>query len=433
MSAPQAAYPRLSIAGLSLGVLVLLSFFSYLDRAIINLMVPQIRGDLGISDFQISLLQGPAFALFFATCGLPLGWAADRFSRRWVAYLGVTFWSLAATSCGLAGSFLHLLLGRFGVGAGEAALGPAAYSILADLFPKERLALATSVFSLGALLGSAAALVLGSWLIAVIPHSHVLPILGELQPWQLIFIITGAPGLLAAFLIFAAPETKRRHVAGEVTRGEFGRFLRSRRRFLICHAVGFGAVTLMAYALQSWMPTYLVRVRGWRIEDVGLTLALTTAIPGFLTLMASGWLVDRMMARGSKDAHFRYYLTIALAMTVLGPLTFAVASDTLFVILLAAITGLLIMAGLGPSSLQVATPPTVRGKVSGLYLFTIALTGNTLGPMVPAAFTDFLFHDEAKVGWSIALTFMLAGPIGAIAFGLGRAPMRAAVAAAETR
>src|SRR3546814_2979831 len=142
-----------------------MAMFSYLDRHIISLMVDPIRQDLNISDFQIGILQGVAFSLFYAVFGLPMGWLVDRYQRRWVVYWGVTSWSLATAACGLSSNYWHLLIARFGVGIGEATLSPAAYSMIADIFPRHRLDFAMSVFGIGTALGGALALAVGGIMI----------------------------------------------------------------------------------------------------------------------------------------------------------------------------------------------------------------------------------------------------------------------------
>lgn len=204
MSAPSVAAVR---ASATLAILVLLSALSLLDRQILNLMVEPIKRDLALTDFQMGLIQGLAFALFYALAALPLGWAVDRWSRRWVIWSGVTLWSLAASCCGLAQSFGQLLLARLGVGAGEAALNPAAYSLLSDLYPPQKLTSAMSVLMIGSTLGGGLSIAVGGAVIGMAEAGGIfrLPLLGELRPWQFVFIVTGLPGLLAALLAFVIP------------------------------------------------------------------------------------------------------------------------------------------------------------------------------------------------------------------------------------
>lgn len=191
-------------------VLLLLVTLAFIDRMSISLMVDPIKASFGINDFRIGLLQGPAFAIFFLIGSLPMGWIVDRFSARWTIYIGVTIWSLATIACGLAGSFVDLLIARCLVGLGEAALQPASWCLVSRLFPPHRLALAISVLSAGAQIGAAMSYVLGGVLIAQATAiaSRPLPILGDVESWQVVFLACGLPGLAMASLIFAAPKDR---------------------------------------------------------------------------------------------------------------------------------------------------------------------------------------------------------------------------------
>lgn len=175
-------------------VLFVLYVNSFIDRLVLTMLVSPIKADLQLSDVQVSILMGPAFAIFYALFGLPLGWAADRYPRRWVIYLGVSIWSMAAAAGGLAQSFVPLLLSRIGVGAGEASLTPAAYSLMGDNFPRRRLTIAMSIYQSGSQVGTAAAFAIGGLIIGFTTQMDtvVWPLLGVLRPWQLSLILTGA-------------------------------------------------------------------------------------------------------------------------------------------------------------------------------------------------------------------------------------------------
>ena len=129
--------------------------FSWLDRLAVSMMVSPIKADMGLSDTQMSLILGPSFAIAYAVFGVPLGWAADRFSRRLVIFCGVLVWALATIACGFATTFAESLAGRSVVGIGEAALLPAAYSLIGDAFPSNKVTVATSVFQSAGKTGSA--------------------------------------------------------------------------------------------------------------------------------------------------------------------------------------------------------------------------------------------------------------------------------------
>ena len=191
-------YPAPARAWVTVTILMLAYVLSFIDRQILNLLVGPIRRDLAISDTEMSLLMGFSFALFYTLCGIPLGRLADRTSRRGLIAAGVLVWSAMTAACGLARHYWHFLFARVGVGAGEAALSPAAYSLIADSFPPERRATAISVYSMGIYVGSGLAFLLGGVVIqfASAQGDMTLPLVGTIRPWQLIFLLLGVVGVV---------------------------------------------------------------------------------------------------------------------------------------------------------------------------------------------------------------------------------------------
>ena len=197
-------YPSSIVAWYSVLVLMLMYVFSFIDRTIISLLVGPMKRDLHISDVQMGLLQGTAFALFYTFLGLPIARLSDRHNRKSIIAIGVFIWSIMACLCGLARSAGQLFLARIGVGFGEAALSPAAYSMITDSFPRAKLGSAFSVYNVGITIGAGTALLVGGLVVGAVSRpgaSYVLPIFGEVHAWQLVFIVTGAPGLLLPLLL----------------------------------------------------------------------------------------------------------------------------------------------------------------------------------------------------------------------------------------
>jgi MFS family permease len=215
------ASPSPAYAWFVVGVLLLAYTLSFIDRMILSLLVGPIRADLGISDTQMSLLMGFAFAIFYSLLGVPLGWLADRGNRKALIVGGVAAWSLMTAVCGLARGYGGLFLARIGVGVGEATLSPAAYSMLGDYFPRERLGRAMAVYSIGVPLGSGVALVAGAFVVRFVTEGAPvpLPLLGALEPWRLAFLIVGLPGLLVAALIALAIREPARRGPGAAAAG----------------------------------------------------------------------------------------------------------------------------------------------------------------------------------------------------------------------
>jgi MFS family permease len=421
----------------ALPILILLSALSLLDRQVLTLMVGPIKRDLGLSDFQIGLLQGLVFSVFYGIASLPIGWAVDRYARRPIIWLGVTLWGAAAASCGLAQSFAQLLVSRLGVGVGEASLSPAAYSMLADLFRPASLALALSVFLVGSTLGNGLAVGLGGAVVSFAEANPalVLPVIGRVASWQFVFLITGLPGLVLGALIFFVREPQRHdrlHLARPAFR-ETLRFMAARRGFFATHFIGFGLLSVVGWGFTSWLPAYMNRAFGWTIAELSLPLALILGIGGTLGTLSWGWLVDRLFGRGRTDAHMLVYVGIALGMAALGVAAFQVHNPWLFLALATPIASSMTLGATAAAALQIVSPNEMRGQVSAMFLLVSNGLGLGLGPTLVGALTDFAFHGDARLGASISVLFAVFAPAAALVLFLGLKPMREAVALAPTR
>jgi MFS family permease len=431
---PQAtsAYPTPARAWGLVVLLCALYALSLLDRQVMALLIDDIRADLKISDFQVSLLHGISFALFYATVGLLFGRAVDHLSRRGVISIGVTIWSLATTACGLARNFAGLALARFGVGAGEAALAPAAYSMIADSFPKARLALAMAVFGIGSTIGTGLSNAVGGLVVYLVPAGGLtLPVLGNLEPWRVVFMVAGLPGLIFAILIFMVPEPirrERRAQGGQNRIRDVVRFMRERWKFFLGHFFGFGLQSMCAYSLMSWQAMYFTRKFHWDIPTIAGVLTVVNLLAAFTTQLGVGYVADRWYRRGVKDAYLRLcsicgvlqIFAITFAMTATDPWT--------------AVAGLLAwalfanMTGPAAAAIQLVTPNEYRGQVSAAYILVFNMLGVGGGATIAGAFTTYLFRDDLKVGWSILLTFLIFMPISIACLLFAMKPMREATA-----
>ncbi|VFR32614.1 Permeases of the major facilitator superfamily [plant metagenome] len=413
-------------AWLTVFVLLLLVALAFIDRMSISLMVDPIKSSLGIDDFRMGILQGPAFAVFFLIGSLPMGWIVDRFSARWTIYLGVTAWSLATIACGLAGSFTELLIARCLVGLGEAVLQPASWSLVARLFPAERLALVIGVLSAGSQVGTAISYLLGGLLIAQAAAiaAAPLPIFGQVESWQIVFLVSGLLGVLMAFLIFAAPAEHdradtRRAGAGQAN-GGLARFVRDNRLFLACHFTGFSLLCAMTYGAAAWLPTLLMRTHGMDVRTVGALLAGIAVTAGIGGFVFNGWWVDRVFARGRADAHLRHFAFVGLAVAVLGGVGFSLGSTAFAIVLcFVVIQFLQPFSGAAGAALQIATPPAYRGRVSAAFIMLYNSVGLMLGPSLVVFLGDRLYA-SSDLGPAIATSYALLGGAGAALLWLGR-------------
>lgn len=431
-------YPKPATGWLTVAILFVLYILSLTDRYIIALMVDPIKKDLGLSDFQISLLQGPAFALLFAICAIPVGLALDRWSRRWVLYISITVWSISAALCGLANSFATLFFARAGVGAGESGFGTGAYSIIGDSFPPHKVSLAMSVFVMGGVMGAGIVFLLGGPLVAAIMKAGpaTWPILGTLEPWQQIFILTGLPGIALAFLVFVFKEPKRRakapvagqaegQVAGQVPGyGEAIGFVRSNARLFTAILLGFGMTYAVTIGFQLWTPTFLARVHGWQPARIGVTLG-TTQILAAATLPLHGLIVDKLFKSGRRDAQlFWCMLTVGLAVP-LGISAFLVSDPMVTIILYGLFTACVMSAAsMGPAVTQVVSPQALRGRVSAIYVLLTGLIAMAGGPALVGLITDKVLGDEMRVGHSLIITVLFVLIPAVLLFAWGRAGLR---------
>ena len=401
--------------------------FSFIDRQIIALLIEPIQADLQISDTQFSLLHGLAFAIFYALMGIPIARLADSSSRPLIIAVGIFLWSVATALCGLAKSFWQLFVARMCVGVGEAALSPASYSMISDLFPKSRLGLALSIFSLGPFIGTALAFLIGGTAIDWIGQygGFELPFVGHLQPWQLTFFIVGLPGILISILfILTIRDPERKGVNKESKNGfsirEILMYMSGNKYTFSSHYIGFGVLALTLYAFLSWGPAFLIRNYGLSSTQVGIYLGLTVLISNSTGVLASGWLTDFFSRRGYINGSYLAGAIGGLGVIIPGAL-FSLVHDLYLSLFLYGVA--MFFASFPPTTsaaaLQLMAPNQMRAQVTALFFVSMNFFGITGGSLLVALCTDYLFKNEVAVGYSMSLIGSLSGLIGAIVLILG--------------
>ena len=279
-------------------ICMLAYIFSFVDRQVLVLMIEPIKRDLHLSDTQFSLLNGFAFSLFYAVMGLPVAYLADRYARPRIISLGIALWSIATAACGLSQHFVQMFVARMGVGVGEAALSPGAYSMLADYFPKEKLGRAIAVYSLGSFIGGGIAFLIGGYVIALLKHASAftLPVVGQVHAWQVTFLIVGLPGILVA-LLFAAtvrdPQRKglaqdRSGAVRRVSMRDSLRFVGMHSATFSCHYLGFSFYAMTLYCLLSWTPAFYIRRFGMTAVEAGYTLGIVLLVANTAGVFCGG-------------------------------------------------------------------------------------------------------------------------------------------------
>lgn len=434
-------YPAPRYAWYVVAVLTFVYVFSFIDRQILNLLVAPIRRDLRITDTQMSLLMGFSFAFFYTLCGIPLGWLADRFSRRTLIAIGFVFWSIMTAGCGLAQNFFQMLGMRVGVGVGEAALSPSAYSLISDYFPKERRATAISVYSMGIYIGSGLAFLLGGLVVGLASKQGMweLPIVGATRPWQVIFFIVGLPGVLLALLMYTVKEPVRRGLKmvaaadgtmkpAQVPITEIFRYTLLNWKTFVCHTIGFALLSFSSYGASAWIPTMYQRNFGWTAAKAGVVYGLVVMIFSTLGVALGGWVADKMAARGYRDATMRVGFIVAVAWFPTG-LLYPLVGDANLATLLLIPSAFLASApfGVAPAAIQQIMPNEMRGQASAIYLFVINLIGLGIGPTAVAMTTDYVFHNDNMVNYSLAIVCTVAHIISGILLWVGMKHFRASL------
>jgi MFS family permease len=411
-------------------VLIVAYTFSFIDRQILTLLVGPIRKTLEISDTQISLLHGLAFALFYSILGIPIGRMVDSRKRTRIIAIGIAVWSLMTALCGLAQSFIQLFLARIGVGVGEAALSPGAYSMISDEFPPEQRPRALSFYISAAYIGAGIATIAGGALIGLMPPLD-LPVVGRLEPWQALFIAVGLPGLVVALWVMTLREPVRTGLqAGlQPLLSEVFAYLAERRSAYGLLIIGYALSGVVWNGTIAWIPTYFIRSFGWTASEISLPYGLITIGSGVSGILLGGWIATRLRLRGALDSNIIVGL---IALTISLPAGIAAchaSSDTTALVLFALfLFGCTMPWGGAAAAIQEITPNQMRGQVSAIYLFFLSLVGMGLGPTIVATFTDRLFASDQALGSSIALTIAIAAPLSAMLLWLARRPYREALA-----
>lgn len=437
---PAAAPPGGVYRWYVVGVLSLAYAFSAIDARVLTLLVTPIKASMGLSDFEISLLQGFAFALLYSVAAMPIGRLVDGSKRRTpLIVVGVLLWSVMTMACGLAKTFGGLFMTRVGVGVGEATLSPTAYSLISDYFEKQRRALAISFYAIGYPIGSGLALIIGGALLAYFTKTgpHVMGFFGTLEPWQMVFVAVGMPGIAVALLVATIREPERRETgglgqAGAIPIREVVAYLRERWR-LYGMLIGVTALSgLLAIGTSLWYPTFLIRTYGMTPSQVGLYFGVLMLVCGTIGTICGGWFSGVLIRRGRTDGNLRIMLFATLVKAV--PLVVGPLMPTATLALAFMAVGTLVgqaSQGVVLSAIQDVTPNRLRGQVTALTLLAVNLIGLGLGSSLIAAITDFGFGDEGALRYAIAITGAVMLPIMALMLILGMKRYREALAAVQ--
>lgn len=368
--------------------------FAFTDRQILNLMVDHMRADFRISDAQAGFILGPAFSLSYTAMGLIAGYLADRRSRRNLLVGAGLVWSASTVLSGFAASYGQMIAARLVIGASEAFLFPAGMSLIADLFDRRRLPTATTLFLICPYVGGGMAMILGGLILRIVGEAAVLPAVGLVVPgWQVALVVVGLLGLVPVLLLLRLREPPRGlgtggvHGGGGAVARPFGfidgtRYMLARWRFFFVFFFGIAAVCLMLHGIPAWSPTIFIREYGMSPHTVGVAyggLVLACGIGGGLCSPVA----ERWFARRSPDS--------TMLVALCGPAIMAMAAAALFFVThpwvafgcIAVMSfGYCFAMPMAGVSLQLATPPALRGQAASFYFVIINLVGLGFGPLL---------------------------------------------------
>ena len=373
-----------------LGVLVLVNLFNFVDRQIVSVLLTQIQADFGASDEAMGVLTGLAFMLVHATLGLPIARWADRGTRKTILALGVTVWSTMTALSGAARSFPVLLGLRMGVGIGEAAGTPPAHSIISDYFPPERRGTALAWYAMGLHAGVAFGFLAAGWL-------------GHYYGWRATFVIVGVPGLALGLLLALTVKEPARattvvsHPLGEVLRFMLG----SRAYVFLLFAGSFHAMA--GYSMAHWAPTFLIRVHGFSLAEVGSWLGGLALVAGGAGALLGGRLADRLGVRDGR--WYAWVAAIAAFVALPSGVGFLLIGSPLLA--LACYAPQILATGLynGPlyAMNQMLAKPRMRAMAVAIHLFVVSILGGGVGPWLVGRWSDTLRASEGEEGVRFAL------------------------------
>jgi MFS family permease len=387
-------------------ILIATAVLSYTDRQVLSLLVDPVRGDLHISDTQVSLLMGTAFAVIYGTAGIPLGRLADRISRRNLILAGVSVWSLGTIGCGLSQDFAEIFSSRLVVGMGEAALAPAAISLISDYFPPSLRGTAVGFFLSGIAMGNGAAILIGGGVLhgielGMLAHTP----LAKLAAWRMVFLLIGVPGLLWALVILLIREPVRRATEALGTAGEANSAAPASAwsRVVPIYLV-LAAASFVDNAVGAWAPTLLIRQFNRDAAQVGVELGLLLTVGFGGGVLIGGLLADRAALAGGSAA--KLLVCFAAALLIL-PASLLMNSSQFDLVLAGvplyfALSG--IVTAVGFSAILDAVPNRSRGLAMAISFFLNVALGAGLGPTAVALAGAHVFSAQQGLGPPLVLT-----------------------------
>ena len=424
-------YPSPARAWGIVAILIVAAMLSYVDRQVIAIVAQPMKADLKLTDTALSLLYS-AFAIFYALAALPLGRMADVYNRKWLITIAIVIWSMMTMACGMTRNYILLFLARIGVGVGEAALVPASNSMVADLFPREKVPLALSFFQTGSVMGSGIAFIVGGATLSFMNDlaQQSLPIFDDMAAWQLCFIALGIPGVLVVLMMLFLREPVRRSMSGAVQTTprqaapmpELMAFYRRNWKTFTFHHLGFLAFALSGFALVFWTLPFFTRVHGVDTALASQIFGWMFFICGPLGVVWAAMQAAWFSKRGRRDANIISGLIGgALTMPVIILIQLMPNATWAFILYVPVLFFANAPFGLAYGALPVITPPAMRAQVTAFYMLFLS-SGMAFGPVIAGIFNDHLFPGTDGVRYSLMTLTSICGVLGTLSLWACRKP-----------
>lgn len=379
-------------------VLLLLSLvytFNYVDRQILIILAEPIKAEFGLKDWQIGFLTGTAFALFYATLGIPIARLADRWHRVNIVAIALAVWSTMTALCALTMNFVQLAAARIGVGIGEAGGTPPAVSLLSDYFNEHQRATAMGIYQLGSTVGILIGFVAGGWI-------------NQLYGWRVAMFVVALPGILLAIAVKTMVREHARTVAvGAGAILPFGATIRTLLAIRTFRWVNLAAVAagFTVYGVMVWTPVYLIREFGLTTGEVGTAVGLIAGVAGSAGVFLGGYLAD---AFAKQDRRWLVWLPAATTLLFVPCVLLVVnAPSARAALVLMVPTYILALAYTGPTwaALQTVSPPNMRAIAAAILLLLVNLIGLGLGPQMIGVISDLMNGNSGTTGLRHGIEF----------------------------
>jgi predicted MFS family arabinose efflux permease len=405
--------PGVAAAWMAVGLLSVISVISWVDRLILSLLVTPIEHELGLADAQFGLLLGLGFVAVYLVAGLPIATALDRGVRKWILAGAVLVWCCSTIAAAFANSFAMLMVTRSGVAVGEAALMPAAISMISDLFPHDRRRLPTVVFMTVTILGATGAYLIGGLVIAWADHVGVWH---DLSSWRLTLIVVGLLGIPPAAFLAMTREPRRSEAPAEsASAASTWAHFRTYAPLYLCLFTGSGLLLMMVQASSAWLPTLLMRGYQLQSAKTGALMALTFAPASALGVGLLPFLIGRSTGRSSV---LRILTLALLACALSAPFALVVRQSTLTPLLFTGALGMLgqgSVVTLNAILVQTVTPGPMRARMLALFYTIMNLVSMGIAPIATASIATHVFAGPRAIGGGLSV-ISVCGVVGGILF-----------------